>query len=1261
MGRVYTRVYLYDQHSTNKKGTEYTKYLLMGDTVVDNLDDTIDTAEITLAKTPYQQEFDPTRKFIIEKWENVSQTSTPELILKETFSWCVSEDIVEKSLLSEELYDHHISLINPAVIAQKRLCDNMAVTYKLKDVNINVKPTYDPNATILINKPEVIGLGDGSQFGDHTWFLGRSYRIGHNFTWEMPTYYQLSLNGETRTPSWDDWNSFKVNQEIATGETSKLIELPIPMLKVTRNTGTNTRVDVGYCSLDVLVTKTLTSNPEEITQVLSFRVDPNENSSFEAWVRESYDNLISNVSYGDILSKIEFHKPEGIDMWFTKLAEFSNEYTNRKISFIAEAGYTYNISINRHQFNNPNTDYVGGEPNGTQNVAIDPYYYSYAYRNEKFVLIWDYNNFANLCTLPQTAFSTSFYGVSGVEENSIYLQSNPNQENAFNLFVKSQITTQNFARPNQGPVLETKTPFVLNNEDKEELKNTVLVENFYHQQNLWQVFMDIGKYIHAKPVVKFNVKDTSYETYLVEFNRYGRAEQFEDKNTKVSINNSRFVADYISALSSYVTNMVQLGGTITEVISPKSTDNSYTVTNDLAKLIVSKPIIEIVSVKATRYDDNGTVILADRDLTQYVYEKNVYQTLPVNKQASVNKGLAIYYELGSKEIQGLQYTLPSRNTDEPAAIKNILQQVFNIGDVASIKLNNFSFNIVYRTKDTLRTTQTRPDWRKYLKASDLDRVPIQQQFNNQTDTLVDSEKFGNNVYGKLIRTGNQVIVIQEWCDSFDSIKKSGQLINFDGYGLFYVSKVTSTYYADHIECEVEYSKDFNRFAQIIGIPSEPRFYEISEQSSVDREVQLDTYLMLGDKKTSVNGSDQYLYYNSWQYINDLLFNNNVTYPKYAVTSYKHDIWTPVPQQWNDYVVTCCYPISAYAMENTLTFEWDNQDNFSAGDQVIEIDTPSGTEKNAYLGLNPYRYGDIYGRADLLDFAIISDYDFSQKEIQSLPENPITIEPYKISGVGDWVGKAGNTVVQLKKFTKKCVIDVYKELDGDALIVNDWTVGKTVSSQNVTVKVETETSLSITVTGTDYTGAYDIRVEVDTPNVLFSNEDIKGNDFGSGSNNGIVLMKDNREVIKLNHNIQMLTASDRFVISPYMWQEKKTEMKLGVLNTEINKIGGKTLTDGDFWLTEIPFTTTVTENATFYGNGNIVININEAITDYLTEKNIPLTDFYSKAKAICIYNPNKTIGNGVITSQKYFVFGKNIDGESNSAKLNDWQISTDLDF
>ena len=154
MGRVYTRVYLYDQYSTNKKGTEYTKYLLMGDTVVDNLDDTIDTAEITLAKTPYQQEFDPTRKFIIEKWENVSQTSTPELILKETFSWCVSEDIVEKSLLSEELYDHHISLINPAVIAQKRLCDNMAVTYKLKDVNINVKPTYDPNATILINKPE---------------------------------------------------------------------------------------------------------------------------------------------------------------------------------------------------------------------------------------------------------------------------------------------------------------------------------------------------------------------------------------------------------------------------------------------------------------------------------------------------------------------------------------------------------------------------------------------------------------------------------------------------------------------------------------------------------------------------------------------------------------------------------------------------------------------------------------------------------------------------------------------------------------------------------------------------------------------------------------------------------------------------------------------------------------------------------------------------------------------------------------------------
>lgn len=125
------------------------------------------------------------------------------------------------------------------------------------------------------------------------------------------------------------------------------------------------------------------------------------------------------------------------------------------------------------------------------------------------------------------------------------------------------------------------------------------------------MLIDIGKYIHAIPKVRFG-RDNRF---VVEWRRLGITEQSTGVNNDVSVFNSRSIEDYIAACSSYVTNMVQLGGIIEEWVAPKSSSEDYLVYNDVAEIQTSKNIIELVELKAR--DSSGVV----RDLTEYVYEK----------------------------------------------------------------------------------------------------------------------------------------------------------------------------------------------------------------------------------------------------------------------------------------------------------------------------------------------------------------------------------------------------------------------------------------------------------------------------------------------------------------------------------------------------------------------------------------------------------------------------------------------------------------
>ena len=1223
---IVAKVYKYDstQEANGYKGEDFSKYAKLAYSSVDNLEDTLDTFSISLAGLPFRKEFAPKTKFIIELYDETTDPITGETTLtlwNEPFHLEVESDAVEQPIISDDTYfNHNLSLIEASVDTQTRLVDNIAVTYKLQDVTLEEQPTYDVG---LETKLKMLDTPSTS-----TEFLRENLRgwnnfykkymiQGHKFEWVLPTWYDITIDGETMTPKeWWESKSLKFFQDVDIAETHKTLSLPAPMLRCSSAIPNSySYTPNGYCSIDCTITDKNLSTGEQAQRVV--RINPYSGDANESWTRDYFDvssgskaGLYGPTAYGWIVSRwhTQYYSSDGSFVaYLSKVAESSSTRDNRVISFDVLPNHSYSISFSLHNFNLSRTDGSGMEDSLNTYVlynSIDnvPAYYSYA--RTYLGWTWHYDNSANYTNNAYPNASINFQGVQSAGQGKVVFASAP-PASAYDLFNKAQLCTQTFLKEPNIVVDETNKQIVLNEDDAQMLRDTTIIECFYNQKNLWEILLDIGKYIHARPKLRFGPNGK----YIVTWKKYGDTKQKKDEGNTMSVYNARFVEDYISSVSSYVSNMVQLGGTIREIVAPKSSSEDFLVYNDVAEIKTNKNIIELVSMSVICNDPNSPYYgqsrgltgqdyrvqlvqvlpdgrinpLGKQNTTGFVFEEGVYKLLDVSPTTSINKGFAIYYTLGTNVIKGLNYRLPTANTGDPLndyAIKNIIGGAFGMETYtqwSQIKVNNYLFDITYRTKDTLRTDQTRPDLRKYLLSTPYDRVPQHNQFSNQTDVVIDSIKYGNNIYGMLIRTGNATYTKQEWVEDLASLKKSGELylINNEWY---YVSKCTNTYFTDHIISEVEFSKDFNKLSQIIGIPSEPRFYEISEQSLIKREVAINDYIVLGTKKVEKQEGDKtFLQNKGANYVGGLLFSpiNNSTntsteevpldYPRYVVTTLKNDIDKVVQQNTELLDLAVLLPASSYSLENTLTIEWDTLDNFSAGDKVVPASgyIDSGNIVNtSYNLLEAVRYCDKYGRADMFNFAILDDYNLSANEVRNLPINAIDISQ-----------------------------------NGDKLLFGDQEANFYSSSN-------------------------------------------------ADKNKGVVLLKDNREHLCFNYNLQVLTDSDRFVLSAYLWQQGKKHLRLALLGEEVNKISNATIEDRTIAQGDIPFTYTVDE-----ANKTITVNIEQSLRDAgITDEQLQNTS------AIVVYS-KLFINDSALSSSKYFVVARNITGLSVEEMKQDWHLST----
>ena len=1087
------KLYLYDssQELNGYRGTNLSQYVGQGFSNVEDITQELDTSEIVLFGYSQQKEFDPETKFIIDIVQD------DEII--ETLHRIVQKDLVNQPELVDDTYfNHHITFLEPSAIAQKRLVDNISATYKLKDVTLEEELAYDldEDAT-MANTQSVYVPSQNFGYREESTNIGGVKRLktwGKYFEYEGEIEMQ-TVSGTSTGKVYRDIEDFDV------GNDNYQAKFKIPKLAIYGGKiNDNTFIKMGYASLDYLIEEfSLTDNYNPL-QYWEGSIISNSNlgNQDNVWVYRPHSQEHENVYKSEWLD--ETHDDTNYNYYkirkYTDISAATPTYETVTIPIQKDKQYKVTISLHTFSDNVPNNS-LAKKYTGNPNLWAQYDYYTYMSH-------FSHTTTTTSSTPTQTQMITQFITYSVDTKRLVLSSSVP--YSALNLLQKAVINSSLYEKlPNIyiGDINNNDVPFYVDPAFVDELMATKIIENFYNQKNLWEILVEVGNYIHAIPEIVFGANDR----LMITFNRLGVTDQSENKSQKITIMNSKGIEDYVSACSSYVTNMVQLGGTIEEWVAPKTTNDTFLVSNDTAEIVSSKSIIELLEIKVkcnvSTYQGIGISQNAIADMTEFVYEENVYKTLDLRANIVPNRGIAMYYSLGGNKITGGNYQLPQANTNlyTDYAFKKIIYCAFSglypvypawetppvDGAWKNIKLNDFSFFIKYRTKDSVRQNHTRPDLRKYLLTSYFDNVPQHNQFNNQQDVVVDSIKFGNNMYGKLIRTGNSNYKVVEWDDAYSNIKHKGELYNINGE-LYYVAKANHIFYSNHIISEIEYSKDYNQLSPIIGIPSEPRFYEISEQSLIRRERPIDDYLLITDNYYEENESVDRIdtdatYVSDYTHLKNLLFTDGTTFSKYAITTYKGDKDVNQYEQSvgePNFYIDILTPINAYSSENTLTYEWDTIDNFSAGDKIISVETPTQiTDTTAYQSLRAVQYTDIYGKAALFDFYILGDIEtqghsqLTQEEIQSLPESPFTTRQDELSKiyVGDIEVLAGN----------------------------------------------------VKVPDTDY------------------------------NNRGLGLLKDCREALSFNYNLQAITTSDTFVLSPFFYLPNKKNVKLVFLSEEVNKL------------------------------------------------------------------------------------------------------------
>ena len=510
-------------------------------------------------------------------------------------------------------------------------------------------------------------------------------------------------------------------------------------------------------------------------------------------------------------------------------------------------------------------------------------------------------------------------------------------------------------------------------EGKEKVFNQNAPEFTFTRSTLREALQEIGGFIHAEPRL-------THENEIV-WDFYGEEERAEYTNYKTknkkplseykyrTLQRKRNLDDSANALDSYQQNLVNRldwqnattatpfdGGLQTLRMEtawlPSAEENGYHVET-------IENIDRIVKVELAY---NGK----RRDITPYVYEKNVYDNLSGIATNYPNaKVTSLYFTHGQKGIYGLFYKNPTgwqNNIGANYAIVNIYNYVF-AKSVKELDYTKVQFCVTYVPMYSTRVQQ--------VKQHVQDFLPLPRTINyTQSANSVETQYFGEHIKAAILRIGNAEKNVTMNFRNFDNLPKVGLLFDDE----YYIAECSVSVLKDHFECTLGLSKWFNRKSKYIGTSSIKRIYEVSEEQVQERHTVLQDYLLVTDKILTGGTSNKNGYFNDWA-LSTLQSTFNGHEDDRSIKAV-HAIGYNAGGTPQERVLL---PVISSAFGNTMEFTWHYKDNYSAG---------FSTEKQKQDNINRMftvetEYTDYYGRLYYYFFGLLA-----QVQLNNITDNSV---------------------------------------------------------------------------------------------------------------------------------------------------------------------------------------------------------------------------------------------------------------------------------
>ena len=365
--------------------------------------------------------------------------------------------------------------------------------------------------------------------------------------------------------------------------------------------------------------------------------------------------------------------------------------------------------------------------------------------------------------------------------------------------------------------------------------------------SLFECLSQIGDFIHCIPRLR---KKTTFEgeivnptQYVLTFDELGSEKKTnKDLSQYIGHTESFDIGQYATSLDSVVNNMGNTDRVSEGSITEPSDFTLKTLRTDIATVVLTtencfieteEAIEQIIKVECGYVGSDVWV----GDITSFVYSKTEYDGMlsSITDNYPLSKGFAIYYNQGSKNIYGLNFKLP--NAINPYfsnyAIINIINKKTG-GNYKSEDIRNLQFRVTYIPNSDGRVKQTKTSIKELGFASSINF--------NQTSQKISSTQFGEAMKGALAKLGNPEIIKSYIFASIKDLPEVGDLFDEN----YYIAVVKGEIYNDFIKCDIGLSKNYNRKDRYMQLNSQIRFYEVSEQQAINRQIYYEDYCIIGD-------------------------------------------------------------------------------------------------------------------------------------------------------------------------------------------------------------------------------------------------------------------------------------------------------------------------------------------------------------------------------------------------------------------------------